>query len=40
MWPCKTYLFDTDENTFETVVWYLNIWQLFESYTKQSEREI
>ena len=49
MWPCKlaafkcdpvkTYLFDIDKNTFETVVRYLNIWQLFDS-TKQNEGEI
>ena len=36
----KTYLFDIDNNTFEKVIWHLNIWQLFDSYTKQSEREM
>ena len=40
MQPCKTYLFDIDKNNFEKFIWHLNIWQLFDSSTKQSEREI
>ena len=36
----KSYFFGITEDTFEKVIWHLNIWQLFDSYTKQSERNI
>ena len=40
LYAVKTYLFDTDKDTFKKVILYLNISQLFDSYTKHSEKEI
>ena len=36
--PVKTYFFDIDKNTFEKVIWYLNIWVIWQLYKTEWEK--